>query len=103
MPAINALDVFQNIKRFRAQREGEASAELAVFRLRRSVALPVVPIHTPSSNSHSLFQCLNWAELMKAGCLGWYRSHRRGLSYLVTNSQRLARIENSAGKNPVSV
>jgi hypothetical protein len=102
MLAINALNVFQNINRFRAQRDGEASAELAVFRLRRSVALPV-PIHTPCSNSPYLFQCLDWAELMKAGCLGWYRAHGRGLDYLVTNSQRLARIENSAGKNPVSV
>lgn len=51
MPAVNALNVFQNIKRFRTQREGQASAELAVFLLRRSVALPVVPIHTPGSNA----------------------------------------------------
>ena len=50
MLAINALNVFQNINRFRAQRDGEASAELAVFRLRRSVALPV-PIHPTCSNA----------------------------------------------------
>jgi hypothetical protein len=36
----NALNVFQITEPSRTQREGEAPAELAVLRLRRSVALP---------------------------------------------------------------
>jgi len=37
---VTALNIFQNTEPSRTQREGEAPAELALHRLRRSVALP---------------------------------------------------------------